>query len=183
MKKNALRVVSGVLFDAEFRVLMGLRKRTGKRPLLWELPGGKVEDAEAPSWALMREWREEVGIDVLHGVYVTSASLDLEVPLLVELHELQPLHKGYDVPIRPQALDHEQLAWVDPLYAIAHLPCSPAFYMHWAGLRAYIARLHDQKRQSPIGACRDQACQSCAWLFEAPRVRFHVIATSEEKRA
>jgi 8-oxo-dGTP diphosphatase len=48
--------------DAAGRVLITQRRAGDALPLLWELPGGKVEPGEAPVDALVRELREELGI-------------------------------------------------------------------------------------------------------------------------
>ena len=72
--------VSAVIRDADGRVLLALRPR----PPIWNLPGGSVEEGEAPWDAAVRETREEVGIDVeverLTGVYDRSPDGD---PVLV----------------------------------------------------------------------------------------------------
>ena len=39
------------------------RKPGGKHPLKWEFPGGKVEPGESPRDAVVRELREELGIE------------------------------------------------------------------------------------------------------------------------
>jgi 8-oxo-dGTP diphosphatase len=55
-------VVAGLIVDAAGRVLITQRRAGDALPLLWELPGGKVEPGEAPVDALVRELREELGI-------------------------------------------------------------------------------------------------------------------------
>lgn len=58
-----LVVACALLIDADGRVLVA-RRPPGK-PLagLWEFPGGKCEAGESPEAALVRELREELGID------------------------------------------------------------------------------------------------------------------------
>ena len=141
MNKPGMRVVSGVLFypDASFysdgsRVLMGLRKPGGKRPGLWELPGGKLEPGEDPRQALSREWGEELGLSIVATDYIATSFLDLEVSFHIDLYVVRQLDDR-----QPQALYHVQLEWVSPLEAVQHLPCSPAFYLHWPHLRRFMA--------------------------------------------
>jgi ADP-ribose pyrophosphatase YjhB (NUDIX family) len=61
--------VNAVITDSTGRVLLGRRDR----PPIWNLPGGGVEEGEAPWDAAVREVREEVGVEVavrrLTGVY------------------------------------------------------------------------------------------------------------------
>ncbi len=59
-----LLVVAVALVDANGRVL--LQRRPPGKPMagLWEFPGGKVEPAEVPEAALVRELEEELGIRV-----------------------------------------------------------------------------------------------------------------------
>jgi 8-oxo-dGTP diphosphatase len=61
--------VNAVIVDSAGRVLLALRDR----PPIWNVPGGGVEDGEAPWDAAVREAAEEVGVRVavrrLTGVY------------------------------------------------------------------------------------------------------------------
>lgn len=66
MQGNPL-VVGAVIvdrFDDPRRVLAARRTRPASLVGKWEFPGGKVEDGESPTEALMRELREELGIEV-----------------------------------------------------------------------------------------------------------------------
>jgi len=64
MTSVPIHVVAGVLRDADGRVLLAQRPSGKHLAGLWEFPGGKCEDDEAPVDALARELREEIGIVV-----------------------------------------------------------------------------------------------------------------------
>jgi 8-oxo-dGTP diphosphatase len=62
---------SALVLDGEGRVLLGRRARApyeGK----WDTPGGFIEEGEDPLDALRRELREETGLDVEPGAFVTA---------------------------------------------------------------------------------------------------------------
>jgi len=61
-----ITVTAGILTDGG-RVLICQRPATGRFPLKWEFPGGKVEDGESPEACLRRELREELAIDAEVG--------------------------------------------------------------------------------------------------------------------
>jgi 8-oxo-dGTP diphosphatase len=58
----ALLVAAAVIVEGP-RVLLTQRPGGTHLESLWEFPGGKVEDGEAPEDALARELREELGIE------------------------------------------------------------------------------------------------------------------------
>jgi 8-oxo-dGTP diphosphatase len=61
---NSLLVASAALIDADGRLLV--QQRPPDKPFggLWEFPGGKIEPGETPETALIRELKEELGIEV-----------------------------------------------------------------------------------------------------------------------
>ncbi len=59
-----LTVVCVALVDADGRVLLAQRPDGKAMAGLWEFPGGKLDPGETPEAALIRELKEELGIDV-----------------------------------------------------------------------------------------------------------------------
>src|SRR5690348_18508111 len=68
------RVGQGILVDGDSVLLSGNRWFSGK-PLVWTLPGGRAEEGEGIEQALVREFKEETGLDVQPGplAYVAEA--------------------------------------------------------------------------------------------------------------
>jgi len=68
------RVGQGILIEDGCVLLSGNRWYSGK-PLAWTLPGGRAEDGEGIIEAVVREWREETGleVDVLDLAYVAES--------------------------------------------------------------------------------------------------------------
>jgi 8-oxo-dGTP diphosphatase len=59
--------VSAAVIERDGKILVGQRRRNDSHALRWEFPGGKVERGETPSQALVRELREELGIEAVVG--------------------------------------------------------------------------------------------------------------------
>ena len=57
-------VVACALIDVDNRVLLGQRRKNDDFADQWEFPGGKIEPGETPEVAIIRELKEELGIDV-----------------------------------------------------------------------------------------------------------------------
>ena len=58
--------VGAVIHDAADRLLL-IRRGHDPHRGLWSLPGGRIEAGESPEQAVVREVREETGLEVLPG--------------------------------------------------------------------------------------------------------------------
>lgn len=125
MAENSLPIVLVVavaLVDPDGRVLIAKRPEGKKLAGLWEFPGGKVDPGETPEAALIRELREELGIDTHESCL---APLTFASHAYDDFHLLMPLYvcrrwKG-DV-VRHE---HADLAWVRPM-RLRDYPMPPA---------------------------------------------------------
>lgn len=66
-KRRMVLVAAAALIDEEGRVLLAQRPEGKSMAGMWEFPGGKVEAGELPEIALVRELREELGIETSVG--------------------------------------------------------------------------------------------------------------------
>jgi ADP-ribose pyrophosphatase YjhB (NUDIX family) len=63
------RCVGGIAHDDQGRLLL-IRRAHEPGTGLWSLPGGRVEPGETDKKAVIRELREETGLDVIPGTWI-----------------------------------------------------------------------------------------------------------------
>ena len=83
-----LIVVAVALVDIEQRVLLQQRPHGKSMAGLWELPGGKLVEGESPELALIRELKEELGIDVTRSclaplTFASHSYVDFQLLMLL----------------------------------------------------------------------------------------------------
>ena len=120
--KPVVLVVAVALIDADGRVLIAKRPEGKTLAGRWEFPGGKVAAGETPETALIRELKEELGIDVTESCLApfSFASHGYET-----FHLLMPLYVCRKWTGTPQTLEHPELKWVRP-GKLADYPMPPA---------------------------------------------------------
>lgn len=69
-QSEALSVAGIALKDNQ--LLLGKRRPGGALSEKWEFPGGKVEPGENPTQCLVREFREELEVDIEVGEFLTE---------------------------------------------------------------------------------------------------------------
>ena len=115
-------VVAAALIDTDGRVLIAQRPEGKALAGLWEFPGGKIEPGERPEQALIRELREELGIEVsaacLAPFVFTSHAYD-------SFHLLMPLYLLRRWSGTVQRREHAALKWVRP-NQLSDYPMPPA---------------------------------------------------------
>jgi 8-oxo-dGTP diphosphatase len=70
---RTIRVVAAVI-ERDGRYLITQRRPAAVLPLLWEFPGGRVEDSETDAAALKREVRHRLGVDIEAGQLISFVS-------------------------------------------------------------------------------------------------------------
>jgi 8-oxo-dGTP diphosphatase len=65
MSRRHIRVVGAMLEKEPGHYLITQRSKTASLPLLWEFPGGRVQENETDEAALLRELKERLGLDVI----------------------------------------------------------------------------------------------------------------------
>ena len=111
-----IHVVAGALCDQAGRVLIAQRPSGKHMAGGWEFPGGKLAEGEAAYAGLVRELREEIGIEVLAAE-----------PLIAYAYEYPDKRVWLDLwrvlryAQRPRSLDGQALRWI----AVEELPGAP----------------------------------------------------------
>lgn len=107
MKKN-IHVVGAVIFK-DGKILCAQRGTEKSLPLIWEFPGGKIEEGEKPEDALIREIKEEmhctikIGEQIVHTVYEYDFGIVHLTTFYCKLVEGEPI-----------LTEHAAIKWLAP---------------------------------------------------------------------
>lgn len=134
-EKKLLLVAAVALVDTDGRVLLAQRPEGKTLAGLWEFPGGKVEPGETPEGTLIRELREELGIEVPRRCLSPLTFASHSYP---DFHILMPLYlcRNWEGEITPR--EGQRVKWVRAL-RLADYPMPPADVPLIAMLRDLLA--------------------------------------------
>src|SRR5215471_12105667 len=104
-------VAACALVDTDARVLIAQRPAGKSMAGLWEFPGGKLEAGERPEQTLIRELKEELGIDVREPCLAPLTFASHAYP---DFHLLMPLYVCRRWEGTVTAKEGQMLKWVRP---------------------------------------------------------------------
>ena len=103
-----IQVVAALIWDRD-RFLACQRPAHKARGLLWEFVGGKVEQGESREEALIRECREELGIEIAVGdIYYEVDHIYPDISIHLTLFNAT-IQRG-----TPQLIEHNAIQWIYP---------------------------------------------------------------------
>ncbi|MFT4629251.1 MAG: 8-oxo-dGTP diphosphatase [Cryomorphaceae bacterium] len=105
-----IEVAVGIVYNQAGHVLVGQRVVEDMYFNKWEFPGGKLEQGESSEFALVREFREEVGIHIIRSrplMLLEHDYPDRQVRLHVRIVE--------DYQGEVQSLEGQAIKWVAPM--------------------------------------------------------------------
>ncbi|MGJ4087844.1 (deoxy)nucleoside triphosphate pyrophosphohydrolase [Corynebacterium jeikeium] len=104
--------VVGAVLVRDDKILAAQRSASMSLPLMWESPGGKIEQNETRVEALRRELEEELLCDAVVGEHVETTEHDYDFGTVILSTYFCTLN-GAD----PQITEHKEIRWV----AVDHL--------------------------------------------------------------
>lgn len=112
-EKKILRVV-GCIIEHGDQILMLLRSKVETDPSLWGIPAGKVEPGESDSEAVIREVREETGIELKQDALEHLGELSIEYPKMTVLFPIfkTQLTELPEIVLAPR--EHIDFGWIHP---------------------------------------------------------------------
>jgi len=102
-------VVAGALYDSAGRILITQRPPGKALAGRWEFPGGKIHDGEEAYAALVRELREELGVDVSSAERLMRYAVDYPGRTVRLDMWIVTAWTG-----APAGLDGQAFKWVEP---------------------------------------------------------------------
>lgn len=98
--------IAGIAYR-DGRFLIGQRLATGEMGNRWEFPGGKVDPGETPEMALVREFREEMGVSVKPRELIATVEFsNKHGPVRLLAYKVEGLDKT-----PTELTEHTELRW------------------------------------------------------------------------
>jgi 8-oxo-dGTP diphosphatase len=148
MSGDAARVVVGAAIVHRGRLLAQQRAWPAADAGRWELPGGRVEDGESETDALVRECAEELGVQVTPGPRIGGS-----VPLpggrsVLRIYAATLISPGAE----PRAVEHAAVRWLgaDELTTVDWLDADRVLLPHLRALLLYSDAVQPRSTLAPV---------------------------------
>lgn len=138
VKSEPLLVVCAIV-EHEGKVLIARRGPAMAMAGYWEFPGGKVEENESAKGALIREIKEELGLEIGVGAALPPSDWNSGKGFIRLLPFVCRVLGG-----QLQLLEHDAVEWL----AATELPDR-----HWAPADVPVVMEYLKTQQAPPGAC------------------------------
>lgn len=118
--KKTIKVVGAIIENNDNEILCALRSKDMSLPMLWEFPGGKIEEGESVNEAIVREIKEELDCDI-EVISIFNDNTHEYENIIVNLITIKcKLIDGI-----PKAKEHAKLLWL-PVDYLESLNWAPA---------------------------------------------------------
>ena len=125
---KAIPVTCAIIIHQE-KVLVAKRSESMNLAGYWEFPGGKIEEGEHPEDCLLREIKEELGIEIKIQSPLTTSKFDYSKGKIIELIPfICTWHSG-----EINLLEHEMIEWLE-VEELPKLKWAPADIPIWMEL-------------------------------------------------
>ncbi|MFV0431047.1 MAG: 8-oxo-dGTP diphosphatase MutT [Alphaproteobacteria bacterium] len=141
MTKPVVYVAAGIMVNEAGKILVAQRPKGKSMAGFWEFPGGKIEAGEVPEQALIREFKEELGVDIaLEGMDAVSfVSYDYD-----KFHLFMPVWAIYQWKGELKGCEGQALKWIEPS-ELDNLPMPPADVPMLATFKRYCETVIQRK--------------------------------------
>lgn len=119
MKRVAVALIPG----ADHKVLIGKRRDNQK----WSLPAGSIEENETPLEGLIREVKEETGLNVESARLIHVG----KTPFGTEVHSFICKVSGQIDTSKDPDQEFPTLSWENPKEKDLHVPYARSFALQW----------------------------------------------------
>ena len=117
--KKTVKVV-GAIIENNNEILCALRSKDMSLPMMWEFPGGKIEEGESVNEAIIREIKEELDCNI-EAISIFNDNTHEYENIIVNLITVKcKLISG-----NPKAKEHAKLLWL-PVDYLESLNWAPA---------------------------------------------------------
>lgn len=105
--KKTVKVVGAIIENNNNEILCALRSKDMSLPMMWEFPGGKIEEGESVNEAIVREIKEELDCDI-EVISIFNDNTHEYENIIVNLITVKcKLISG-----NPKAKEHAKLLWL-----------------------------------------------------------------------